>query len=74
MPAFVSSWFVFIRLLGRHFKRNKKLCTKCFNRGKLKTHKNKENSYPVKTEFLQNDLCYIMQEIAKNKPPTIRMS
>ena len=46
---------------------------KSLNRGKLKTRKIKENTYPVKKEFSQNNLCYIIQEITKNKHPTISM-
>ena len=56
MPAFVRSRFVFIRLLRRPFKRNKNYVLKSLNRGKLKTRNIKENTYPVKTEIVQNNL------------------
>ena len=44
------------------------------NRGKLKTRENKKYTYPVKIKILQNDLCYIIKEISKKEPPTIRNS
>ena len=47
---------------------------KSLNRGKLKTRENKKYTYPVQTEILQNNPCYIIKEISKNKPPTIRKS
>ena len=47
---------------------------KSLNRGKLKTCKNKKYVDPVKTEILQNNPCYIIKEITKNEPPTIRKS
>ena len=42
VPALARSRFVFIRLVGRHFKHNKKYVLKNLNRGKLKTRKNNE--------------------------------
>ena len=72
MPAFARSRFVFIQLLRRHFIRNKIQVLKSLNRGKFKTSNIKENTYPVKTELLWNNLGYKIKEIIKNKPPTIR--
>ena len=42
VPALARSRFVFFRLVGRHFKRNKKYVLKRLNQGKLKTRKNNE--------------------------------
>ena len=36
-----------------------------------KKRENKKYTYPLNIKILQNDLCYIIKEIAKNEPPTI---
>ena len=72
VPAFARSRFVFIQVLRRHFIRNKIQVLKSLNRRKFKTRNIKENTYPVKTELLQNNLGYKIKEIIKNTPPTIR--
>ena len=61
-------------LSDKELKTIKDVDVKSLNRGKLKTCENKKYTYPVKTEILQNNLCYIIKEITKNKPPTIRKS
>ena len=47
-------------------KRNKMLDDKNLYRGKLKNTKTIKNTYPVKTELSQNNLCYILNEMYKN--------
>ena len=56
VPAFARSRFVFIRLVGRHFKRNNKIRTKKPEPRNSKHAKIIKNTYPVKTELSQNNL------------------
>ena len=74
MAAFLCSRFVLFIWWMDILNAIKDIEVKSLNRGKLKTHENKKYPYPVKTEILQNNPCYIIKEISKNKPPTIRKS
>ena len=63
MAAFLCSRFVFIRLVGGHFKRNKDVENKRPEPRKTQNTRNRKYTYPVKIKILQNDLRYIITQL-----------